>query len=123
MAKILIVDDALFMRKMLADILIKAGHDIVGEGTNAKEAVELFGSLKPDLITLDIVMPEENGITTLEAVKSIVSSNYAAKILMVSAMGQHTVITDFIRAGASDFIVKPFQDTQVVNAVNKLIKQ
>jgi len=121
MARILIVDDALFMRRMLSDILSEAGHEIVGEAANAKEATALYTQLKPDLITLDIIMPEIDGMTTLDAIKKIKSVDENAKIIMVSAMGQQSVVAESIQAGAKDFIIKPFQKINVINAVNKLI--
>lgn len=120
MSKILIIDDALFMRKLLGDILKKAGHDVIGEGQNAKEAVELYKKLKPDVLTLDIIMPEVDEITSLKAVKVIKSFDPGAKIIMVSAMGQQPIITELIEAGAKDFIIKPFEELNVINAVQKL---
>ena len=107
MAKILIVDDALFMRKILADIFSEAGHKIVGEAENAKEAVELFKKLKPDIVTMDIIMPEIDGISTLKAIKHILKSDKDAKIVIVSAMGQQDMVVESIQAGAKDFVVKP----------------
>lgn len=121
MARILIVDDALFMRRMLSDILSEAGHEIVGEAANAKEATTLYAQLKPDLMTLDIIMPEIDGMTTLDAIKKIKLMDENANIIMVSAMGQQSVIAESIQAGAKGFIVKPFQKINVINAVNKLI--
>ncbi len=121
MARILIVDDALFMRKMLSDILSEQGHDIIGEATNAKDAIELYKQLKPDLVTLDIIMPEIDGVTSLHAIKAIKSMDSNAIIIMVSAMGQQSVVAESIHAGATDFIIKPFQKTDVINAVNKRI--
>lgn len=123
MAKILIVDDAVFMRKMLSDILTKEGHTIVGEAENAKEAVELYKKLKPDVVTLDIVMPEIGKITAIKAIKAIKLLDKKAKIIMVSAMGQQEMVVESIQAGASDFVVKPFQATNVVRAVERLMGQ
>jgi two-component system chemotaxis response regulator CheY len=123
MAKVLIVDDALFMRKFLGDILTSVGHEIAGEAQNAKEAVDLYKRLKPDLVTLDIVMPEVDQITSLDAIKSIKSFDTDAKILMVSAMGQEEIIAESIQAGAKDFIIKPFQQSSVINAVQKIISK
>ena len=121
MARVLIVDDALFMRKFLGDILKNAGYEIAGEGQTAKQAVSLYETLRPDLLTLDIVMPEEDGITSLKAIKMIKSFDSKAKIVMVSAMGQEEIITESIQAGAADFIIKPFQKMNVIEAVEKLI--
>ena len=106
MAKVLIVDDAAFMRMMIKDILEKGGFEIVGEANNGIKAVELFKKEKPDVVTMDITMPDMDGI---EAVKAIKEFDPAAKIIMCSAMGQQTMVMDAIKAGAKDFIVKPFQ--------------
>ena len=122
MAKILIVDDAIFMRKMLSDILTKDGHEIVGEAENAKEAVTLFKKLKPDLVTLDIVMPEVDGMTAMRAIRDIVSTDQKAIILMVSAMGQEAFVVESIQAGAKDFIVKPFQPQTISTTVKRLLE-
>lgn len=123
MAKILIVDDAVFMRKMLSDILTKDGHQVVGEAENAKEAVNLYKKLKPDVVTLDIIMPEIDGVDAAKAIKAIVAEDPNAKILMVSAMGQQEMVVESIQAGAKDFIVKPFQPSNVASAVKRLLKR
>ncbi|WP_133130492.1 response regulator [Legionella yabuuchiae] len=122
MSKIVIVDDALFMRKMLSDLLSQLGHEIVGEGTTAKEAITLHDRFKPHLITLDVVMPEEDGINTLNAVQAIKNKNQNTAILIVSAMGQEAIKEELLNAGANDFITKPFQENQIVEVVNKLLK-
>lgn len=122
MAKILVVDDALFMRKMLSDLLTKEGHTIVGEAENAKEAVVLYRKLKPDLVTLDIIMPKADKMDAMQAIKEIRGIDPQAKILMVSAMGQQQLVMESIQAGAKDFIVKPFQDSQVTGTVKRLLK-
>ena len=122
MAKILVVDDALFMRKMLSDILIKEGHTIVGEAENAKEAVTLYRKLKPDLVTLDIIMPKADEMDAMQAIKEIQGIDNQARILVVSAMGQQQIVVESIQAGAKDFIVKPFQDSQVTGTVKRLLK-
>ena len=111
MAKILIVDDAAFMRMMIKDILTKNGYEVVAEAANGVEAVELYKSHQPDLVTMDITMPEMDGI---EAVKQIKAVNPAAKVIMCSAMGQQSMVMDAIKAGANDFIVKPFQADRVL---------
>lgn len=121
MAKILIVDDAIFMRRMLSDILTKAGHQIVGEAENAKEAVTLYKKLKPDVMTLDIIMPEVDGMDAMKAVKAILAFDKEAAIVVVSAMGQQEHVVESIQAGAKDFIVKPFQPSQVTGAVDRLL--
>jgi two-component system, chemotaxis family, chemotaxis protein CheY len=118
MARVLIVDDAKFMRMTLSNILNKAGHEVVGEGENGKDAVSLYRDLKPDLITLDITMPEMNG---LEAVREIKKEFPNAKVIMCSAMGQQKMVVEAIEAGAKDFIVKPFDEARVVDAINRII--
>ena len=123
MANILIVDDAVFMRKMLSDVLVKDGHKIVGEAENAKEAVSLYKKLKPDVVTLDIIMPDVDGVDAMKAVKEINAFDKNAKIVMVSAMGQQELVVEAIQAGAKDFIVKPFQPSRVTDAINRLLKK
>ena len=118
MAKILIVDDAAFMRMMIKDILTKNGYEVVAEAANGVEAVELYKSHQPDLVTMDITMPEMDGI---EAVKQIKAVNPAAKVIMCSAMGQQSMVMDAIKAGANDFIVKTFQADRVLEAVKKIV--
>ena len=118
MAKILIVDDAAFMRMMIKDILTKNGYEVVAEAANGVEAVELYKSHQPDLVTLDRPMPEMDGI---EAVKQIKAVNPAAKVIMCSAMWQQSMVMDAIKAGANDFIVKPFQADRVLEAVKKIV--
>ncbi len=118
MARVLIVDDATFMRMMIKDILEKNGFEVVGEASNGLKAVEIYKAEKPDVVTMDITMPEMDGI---EAVKAIKGFDPAAKIVMCSAMGQQTMVMDAIRAGAKDFIVKPFQADRVLEAINKVI--
>ena len=114
---ILICDDAAFMRKILKDILIKDGYEIVGEAVNGADAIAKYKQLKPDLVTMDITMPDMNGI---EAVKQIHAFDPEAKIVMCSAMGQQVLVLEAIEAGASDFIVKPFRAQQVMEALNKV---
>ena len=118
MAKILIVDDAAFMRMMIKDILTKNGYEVVAEAANGVEAVELYKSHQPDLVTMDITMPEMDGI---EAVKQIKAVNPAAKVIMCSAMGQQSMVMDAINSGAKDFIVKPFQADRVLEAIRKVV--
>lgn len=114
MARILVVDDAAFMRKVLGDALAQAGHEVVGEASNGVEAVERFRTLAPDLATLDITMPEKDGVTTL---KEILSLDPSARVVMCSALGQESKVIECIKAGARDFIVKPFQPDRVRQAV------
>ncbi len=116
--RILIVDDAAFMRMMIKDILSKNGYEVVGEAENGARAIEKFKELTPDLVIMDITMPEVDGI---QAVKEIKKSNGEAKIIMCSAMGQQAMVIESIQAGARDFIVKPFQAERVLEAVKKVI--
>jgi two-component system chemotaxis response regulator CheY len=116
---VLIVDDALFMRMMIKDILSKDGFEIVGEAENGTEAVEKYADLKPDLVTMDIVMPEMDGI---EAVRTIIKMDPGARVLMCSAMGQQLLVVEALEAGARDFIIKPFQPEKVVEAVRKALR-
>ena len=119
MAKnILIVDDATFMRMMLKDILTKNGYNVVGEAENGLKAVSKFKELKPDLVTLDITMPEMDGIQALKKIKEVDAS---AKVIMCSAMGQQALVLESIKNGARDFIVKPFQPDRVLDAVGKIL--
>ncbi|AMW32310.1 two-component system, chemotaxis family, response regulator CheY [Fervidobacterium changbaicum] len=119
MARILVVDDAAFMRMMLKDILTKAGHEVVGEAANGVEAVEKYKELKPDVVTMDITMPEMNGIDAIKEIKKIDPN---ATIIVCSAMGQQAMVIEAIQAGAKDFIVKPFQAARVIEAVQKVVK-
>ena len=118
MAKILVTDDAAFMRMMLKDILVKEGYEVVGEAVNGADGVEKYNSLKPDLVTMDITMPDMDGITAL---KNIRQSDPSAKVIMCSAMGQQAMVVESIQAGARDFIVKPFQRDRVIEAIKKVI--
>ena len=117
--RILIVDDAIFMRKMLSDILKEGGHTVVAEAANGKEGVEKYKQHKPDLVTMDIIMPEMGGI---DAVKEIMKADDGAKVIMVSAMGQQQLVVEAIQAGAKDFIVKPFEASKVLTAIERLAK-
>ncbi|HLR14542.1 MAG TPA: response regulator [Bacillota bacterium] len=116
--KILIVDDAAFMRMMIKDILVKNGYDVVGEAQDGAEAIEKFKELQPDLITMDITMPEKDGIAALKEIKAMDAN---AMIIMCSAMGQQAMVIDAIQAGAKDFIVKPFQADRVIEAIEKAL--
>lgn len=116
--KVLIVDDAAFMRMMIKDILEKNGYEVVGEASNGLKAVEIYKAENPDVVTMDITMPDMDGI---EAVKAIRTMDPSAKIIMCSAMGQQTMVMDAIKAGAKDFIVKPFQADRVLEAIKKVV--
>lgn len=118
--KILIVDDAAFMRMMIKNILVKNGYDVIGEAENGKQAVSLYMEGKPDLVTMDITMPEMDG---LEAVKAIRATDPSANIIMCSAMGQQSMVMDAIQAGAKDFIVKPFQQDRLLQAVERALSR
>lgn len=117
--RILIVDDAAFMRMMLKDILTKNGFEVVAEAADGAQAIEKFIETKPDLVTMDITMPEMDGIAALKELRRI---DPDAKVIMVSAMGQQAMVIDAIQAGAIDFIVKPFQAERVIEAVTKVLK-
>lgn len=116
--RVLVVDDQVFMRNMLSDIFVSGGFDIVGEAANGIEAIERFNQLKPDLVTMDIVMPFKSGI---EATREIVKSDAKAIVIVCSALGQETLVMDAIEAGAADFIVKPFKAEDVLSVVNKAL--
>lgn len=115
--RVLIVDDAAFMRMLLKDIITKAGYEVVGEAANGVEAVEKYKELKPDVVTMDITMPEMDGITAIKKIREIDPN---AKIIVCSAMGQQAMVIEAIQAGAKDFIVKPFQHSRVIEALQKL---
>jgi two-component system chemotaxis response regulator CheY len=115
---VLICDDAVFMRTMLSDILSNAGFSVVGQAQTGSEAVAKYKELQPDLVTMDIVMPDMGGI---EAVRAIISEFPDAKILMCSAMGQQSLVVEAIQAGARDFVVKPFQPSRVLEAVQRVL--
>lgn len=117
-SRVLIVDDAAFMRMMIKDILEKNGFQVVGEANNGLKAVEIYKNERPDVVTMDITMPDMDGI---EAVKEIRAFDPSAKVIMCSAMGQQTMVMDAIRAGARDFIVKPFQADRVLEAIRKVL--
>lgn len=116
--RILIVDDAAFMRMMIKDILVNNGYEIVGEANNGIKAVEMYKKERPDLVTMDITMPDMDGIT---AVKEIRKADPSARIIMCSALGQQSMVMDAIQAGARDFIVKPFQPDRVIEALKKVL--
>jgi two-component system chemotaxis response regulator CheY len=115
--RVLIVDDAAFMRMMLKDICAKNNISVIGEAVDGADAISKYKELKPDVVTLDITMPNMDGITAL---KEIMKIDCNAKIIMCSAMGQKAMVVDAIQSGAKDFIVKPFQADKVVEAINKI---
>ncbi|WP_371804713.1 response regulator [Candidatus Lokiarchaeum ossiferum] len=120
MAKILIVDDAQFMRNILTKILTANGHQIVGEADNANSGIEQFKELSPDLVTMDICMPDKSGI---EAIKEIINIEPNAKILVCSSLGQELMVMEAIQLGAKDFIVKPFKKEKLVEMINKIVEE
>ena len=115
---LLVVDDAAFMRKMVSDALAGGGHEVVGEASNGVEAYDRFQELRPDVTTLDITMPEKDG---LSALKDILSFDPTAKVVMCSALGQEAKVLEAIKGGAKDFVVKPFQADRVLDAVSKAL--
>ena len=117
MANVLVVDDAAFMRMMVKDILTRAGHTVVGEACDGAQALDQYKSLKPDVVTLDITMPNVDGI---QALKNIKEFDPDAKVVMCSAMGQQIMVMEAIQAGAKDFLVKPFQAEKIQEAIRKV---
>ena len=118
MARVLVVDDAAFMRKVLGDALASGGHEVVGQAANGAEAVERFQELRPELTTLDITMPEKDGLAALAEIMAI---DPAARVVMCSALGQETKVLESIKLGAKDFVVKPFQAPRVLEAIDKAL--
>lgn len=116
--KVLVVDDAVFMRMMVREILEKNGFEIVAEAENGLKAIEQYKTSKPDIVTMDITMPEMNGI---EALKKIKAYDPGARVIMCSAMGQQSMVMDAIKAGAIDFVVKPFNSDRVIEAMSKAL--
>jgi two-component system chemotaxis response regulator CheY len=116
---VLVVDDAAFMRATLRDILARNGYQVVGEARNGIEAVARYTTLKPALVTMDIVMPELSGI---DAVKRIIADHPSARIIMCSAMGQQSLVAEAIMAGARDFVIKPFQASKVLDAAARALE-
>jgi two-component system chemotaxis response regulator CheY len=118
MARVLVVDDAAFMRKLLSDALASGGHEVVGEAGNGSDAVDRFQELKPELTTLDITMPEKDGLAALAEIMAIDPN---AKVVMCSALGQESKVLEAVKLGARDFVVKPFQTDRVLEAVGKAL--
>jgi two-component system chemotaxis response regulator CheY len=117
--RILIADDALFMRNMLREIFVKAGFQVVGEAANGVEAIERYHELRPDLVTMDIVMPLKSGI---EALQQITREDPDARVVMCSALGQEALVIEAVQAGAKDFIVKPFKEERVLDVVRRVTR-
>jgi two-component system chemotaxis response regulator CheY len=120
MKRVLVADDASFMRQMIRDIIEPEGYEVVGEASDGVEVVERFVELSPDLVMMDIVMPKRSGI---DAVKSIVERDPGAKVVMCSALGQEALVMEAIQAGAKDFIVKPFKPEAVVTTLAKVLEK
>jgi two-component system chemotaxis response regulator CheY len=118
MARVLVVDDAAFMRKMVSDALAKGGHEVVGEAGNGNEAVAQYQELRPEVTTLDITMPEKDGLAALQEIMAL---DPAARVVMCSALGQESKVLESIKIGAKDFVVKPFQPDRVLGAVDKAL--
>lgn len=118
MAKIVIVDDSKFLRVTLSNILKKENHEIVGEGENGLQAIQLYKELRPDILTLDLTMPKMSG---LEALREIKKEFPHAKVMICSALGKEKMVVDSIKSGAADFIVKPFDEERVLQAVQRLL--
>jgi len=116
--KVLIVDDAIFMRNMIKEIFVSGDFEVVGEAANGLEAVEKYKELRPDITTMDIVMPFKSGI---EATREIIKADPKAVVVMCSALGQESLVMEAIEAGASDFIVKPFKSEDVLSVVRKVL--
>jgi len=119
-ARVLVVDDAAFMRRMLGDILVRHGLEIAGEAADGESAIALYNKVRPDLVLMDITMPGMNGI---EAVRRIIATDPEARIVMCSALGQQTLVLESLEAGARDFIVKPFHPAKVMETVNKALAE
>ena len=117
MARVLVVDDAAFMRKVVSDALASGGHEVVGEAGNGTEAVQRYQELSPELVTLDITMPEKDGI---QALGEIISLDPGARVLMCSALGQESKVIESIQKGAKDFVVKPFTPDSIKAVLNRL---
>ena len=120
MARVLVADDASFMRQMIREIVEAEGHEVVGEASDGDEAVEEFKRLHPDVVTMDIVMPRRSGI---DAVKGIMEMEPTAKVVMCSALGQETLVQEALQAGAKDFIVKPFKPDAVLSTIGKVLEK
>jgi two-component system chemotaxis response regulator CheY len=115
--RVMIVDDALFMRNMLKDICVRAGFEVVAEADNGEIALELFRTHRPELVTMDIVMPRRSGI---EALQDIMAEDPQARVVMVSALGQDSLVLEAVEAGARDFIVKPFKEEKVIDVIRRV---
>jgi len=120
MARILVADDASFMRQMIREIVEAEGHEVVAEASDGVEAIDMFRAHHPELVTMDIVMPRRSGI---DAVKGILELDAGASVVMCSALGQETLVTEALQAGAKDFIVKPFKPDSVIKTIQKVLEK
>lgn len=118
--RVMVVDDALFMRNILKDIFVRHGYEVVAEADNGETALQIYQESKPDLVTMDIVMPKKSGI---EALQEIMAADPEAHVIMVSALGQDTLVLEAVEAGARDFIVKPFKEDKVLETVRRVVGQ
>ena len=118
MARVLVVDDAAFMRRVVSDALASGGHDVIGEAGNGIDAITRFQELRPELTMLDITMPEKDG---LQALAEIMKLDPRARVLMCSALGQESKVIESIKLGAKDFVVKPFAPERLLEAVGKAL--
>lgn len=117
MKKILVVDDAKVVRMVVSQILKRNGYQVIGEATNGREALEKYKALKPDAVTMDITMPEVDGI---QGLKDIIAYDKQAKVIMISALDQHDALAESIRNGATDYVVKPFEDDRMISALHEI---
>jgi two-component system, chemotaxis family, chemotaxis protein CheY len=118
--RVMIVDDALFMRNVLKDIFVRAGFEVVAEADNGEDALPLYRQAAPQLVTMDIIMPRRSG---LDALRDIIAADPAARVIVVSALGQDALVLEAVEAGARDFIVKPFKENKVLEAVHRVMEQ
>jgi two-component system chemotaxis response regulator CheY len=118
-ARVMVVDDALFMRAMIREALANSGFQVVAEASNGEEAVARYQEVRPDVVTMDITMPQMDGV---QAVREILRQDPSARIVMVSAMGQQALVVEAIQAGARDFVVKPFDQTRLVEAIRRALR-
>ncbi|MDY6796631.1 MAG: response regulator [Actinomycetota bacterium] len=118
--KILIVDDAMFMRNRIKQILLQGGYDDIIESANGKEAIESYKKHRPDLVTMDIIMPDMNGIAALVRIKAF---DPQAKVVVITAMGQRRIVVDAIKAGAMDFVTKPFKKEKVLETIHQVLTE
>jgi len=117
MKKVLVVDDAAFMRMAIKNILVKNGFEVIDEAVDGIDAVKKYKQLKPDIVTMDITMPDMNG---LEALKAIIAFDPEAKVVMVSAMGQEKLVLEAITSGAKSFVIKPYKEDHIIQTLNKI---